>query len=316
MAKYTFLLQHNPAFTDVPRFAQPGFIFNEQPHLHQQNDGNVFILSAIHAETRLADVRCAFFVQAGQAVSPLAAPFGSIEFSDYVSDTVLDDFIQKLTEAVRDSGAQHLRLVNYPACYAPQQTERLIAALTKHNFRVTERHQNAFLTVTHEQFIGQLAPAERRRLRKCQEAGFQFTHWQVPNGQEVVEFIQRTRHQLGYKPTIQPRQLISLLTEFPDSFSIFTVRDGPNLAALTVTVRVRHDILYNFLPASAPAYHPFSPMVMLIDGLFSYCQQENIGLLDLGVSLDADRQPKPGLIRFKRNLGAKECLKFTFGKVL
>lgn len=316
MDKYTFLWQHSPPVIDVPQFCQPGFFFNEHPHLYQQNDGQVFILSAINRKTQQADIRCAFFVQDSQAVSPLAAPFGSVEFSDSVSDAVLDTFIQALVEAARSTGVRTLRLVNYPTCYAPRQTDRLTMALAKHGFEVVENHQNFFLPVRTQNFTSQLVSAESRRLRKCREADFRFAHWPIPNLREVVDFCQRTRHQLGYRLTIQPERLINLLTNFPDSFSVFTVHDGPHLAALTVAVRVRHDILYNFLPTSAPDYHSFSPMVMLIDGLFGYCQQENINLLDLGVSLDADRQPKPGLIRFKRNLGAQACSKLTFEKAL
>ncbi len=81
-----------------------------------------------------------------------------------------------------------------------------------------------------------------------------------------------------------------------------------------MTVRVRDDILYTFLPASNPAYHAYSPLVLLMDGLFEYCQQQQIRLLDLGVSLDGNHQPKPSLLRFKRNLGALESPKVCFEK--
>ena len=92
------------------------------------------------------------------------------------------------------------------------------------------------------------------------------------------------------------------------------VFDGPTLAALTVAVRVRPDILYNFLPADNPIYRPFSPAVLLTHGLYAHCQQAGIALLDLGVSVDDHRQPKPGLLRFKRNLGAEESVKTVWEK--
>lgn len=97
---------------------------------------------------------------------------------------------------------------------------------------------------------------------------------------------------------------------------VFTVRDGAQLAALTVAVRVRSDILYNFLPASPLAYRPFSPMVMLLDEVVAYCRRQNIRVLDLGTSLDGDHQPKASLMRFKRNLGAQESPKLIFEKRL
>ena len=83
-----------------------------------------------------------------------------------------------------------------------------------------------------------------------------------------------------------------------------------------MAIRVRDDILYNFLPASNPSYYAHSPMVMLMAELFGYCQRHRIQLLDLGTSLDGNQQPKPGLMRFKRNLGVRESPKLTFEKVL
>ncbi len=316
MAEYTFLLQQNPDPLDIPRFCQLGFFFNEPQHLRQQHGGKFYLLSALNQTTKQADARCAFFISSNEAVSPIAAPFGSIEFAETFPDAALDKFLSSLLEAVRQAGAIKLRLVSYPHCCAPQQAGRLTTTLAKHEFIVVEANQNFFLPITGERFKSHLVSAERRRLRKCREAGFQFAHWQSPNIAEAIDFIQTTRQQQGYQLTISPERLAELCQKFPDQFVVFVVKDGSQLAALTITVRVRHDILYNFLPVSHPNYHTFSPMVALTDGLFTYCQQQEIRLFDLGVSLDNDRQPKPGLMRFKRNLGAQESPKLVFEKWL
>jgi hypothetical protein len=134
------------------------------------------------------------------------------------------------------------------------------------------------------------------------------------NVEAVTAFLVSTRQQQGYALTLPPDRLGQLLRTFPDQFPVFVVSDGATLAALTVAVRVRADILYSFLPASSTDYHTYSPMVLLTDGLVSYCQAQHIRMLDLGVSLDGDRQPKPSLIRFKRNLGAQESPKLVFEK--
>jgi hypothetical protein len=57
-------------------------------------------------------------------------------------------------------------------------------------------------------------------------------------------------------------------------------------------------------------------MVLLTDGLWTYCQQQRIELLDLGVSLNSDRTPKPSLTQFKRNLGAQTSAKTTVERTL
>lgn len=274
------------------------------------------MLTALNQRTGRTEARCAIFLHSSVAVSPIAAPFGSIEFAETLPDQVLDMFLNSLIEAVQTNGTlTTLRLVNYPHCYAPEQATRLSVRLPEHGFRLIENNQTFFLPITScQSFEHNLVPAERRRLRKCREADFQVEHLPSPDIANVVNFLQETRQQQGYPLTLRPEYLADLVQQFPEQFLVFSVNDGPKLAALTVAVRVREDILYNFMPASHPAYRTFSPMVMLTDGLFTYCQQQGIKLLDLGTSLDGNNQSKPSLIRFKRNLGAQESPKFVFEK--
>ena len=316
MADYAFLCQSAPSPTDAVTFYQPGFFFNEPEHLRQQTTAPYWVLSALNQHTGHADARCAFFVQSGKAVSPGAAPFGSVEFSEFLPDAVLDAFVKRLVNEVRQAGAVSLRLVNYPTCYAPVQAERLRATLTEHDFNLVQQNSTFFLPVSSIPFAQNLAPAERRRLRKCHRAGFQFSQMTNANPAEVVDFVQNTHRQKGYSLTLPPDRLTHLLREFPNHFGVFTVMDGQQLAALTVAIRVWPDILYTFLLVSDLDYALFSPMVLLTEGLFGYCQQHQIRLLDLGMSLDGNGQPKPNLIRFKRNLGAQESPKFVFEKTL
>ena len=274
------------------------------------------MITALNQITRQADARCAFFTRAGQAVSPGAAPFGSIEFTKALPEAVLDGLVQTIQETAQESGLRTLRLVNYPHCYAPEQAIRLADTLLAQGFRLIGADQNQFLSVGTDAFERTIDSSERRRLVKCRRAGFQFGHWERPAIDDVVGFLQTTRQQQGYRLTIQPERLSDLLATFPDQFPVFAVWDDDCLAALAVAVRVRADILYNFLPASHPDYRTYSPMVLLTDGLFAYCQQHQIRLLDLGISVDSDRQPKLSLMRFKRNLGAQSSPKLVFEKTL
>ncbi len=309
---YRILVQHNPPVTAIPPFYESGFFFNRGAHLRQQENGAFHLITALNQRTQLAEARCAFFVRPEGAVSPGAAPFGSVEFAETLPDLVLDELLRVLIDEVRATGAPTLRLVNYPHCYAPAQASKLI----RQDFRLIETNQNAFLPVDADTFDANLHPSERRRLRKCRRAGFQFQHNQQPNIEAVVDFVRETRQWQSYVLTLSPERLTDLLIRFPEQFPVFSVTDGSTTAAMTIAVRVRADVLYNFLPASNPDYRSFSPMVLLTDGLFTYCQQQGIRLLDFGVSLDANRQPKPSLMRFKQNLGAQSSPKMIFEKVL
>ena len=312
---YTIIRQRNPPAALIPPFSQPGFFFNNADHLSQQSTRPFCVITALNQTTQQADARCTFFVEPDRAVSPAAAPFGSVEFIQILPDDVLSNLIDALVDEARSTGAPLLRLVNYPHCYAPEQAHRLTQQLLRRDFRVVTADQSFFLPVAADAFENRINTSERRRLQKSRRAGFQVEHWCCPDVDTVTSFLVESRRQQGYKLTLPPEQLSRLLTQFPDQFPVFIVKDGSALAALAVTVRVRNDILYNFLPASNPAYHAHSPMVLLTDGLFTYCQQQQIRLLDLGLSLDGDHQPKLSLMRFKRNLGAQESPKLVFEKV-
>lgn len=314
MRDYVILRQHNPLPGVLPLFSQPGFFFNNADHIGQQSTGPFCVITALNQLTGQADARCTFFVEPDRAVSPVAAPFGSIEFTRNLPEAVLSALIDALIDEARSTGAPMLQLVNYPHCYAPEQARRLTEQLFLHDFRVVATNPTFFLPITSNAFENTIVASERRRLQKCRRAGLQFAHWYRPDVDVVTSFLVKTRQQRGYSLTLPSDRLGYLIQTFPSQFSVFTVTDGSTLTALTVAVQVRDDILYNFLPASDPTYHAYSPMVLLTDGLFGYCQQRQIRLLDLGTSLDANHQPKPSLMRFKRNLGAQESPKLTFEK--
>lgn len=314
MRDYIILRQQSPLPAAIPIFSQPGFFFNNAEHICQQSSRSFCVISALNQATGQADARCTFFIKPDCAVSPAAAPFGSIEFVQTLPDSVLNDVVDALIGEAKPTGVPTFQLVNYPHCYAPEQARRLTAQLVQRGFRVVAANPTFFLPVTENTFENTIDASERRRLRKCQRAGFWFTHWCRPDIGAVTSFLIRTRRQQGYNLTLSPERLYHLIQTFPNQFPVFVVRDGPMIVALTVAVRVRHDILYNFLPASDPDYYTHSPMVLLIDGLFKHCQQKQIRLLDLGVSLDGNHRPKPSLMRFKRNLGAQESPKLIFEK--
>ena len=102
------------------------------------------------------------------------------------------------------------------------------------------------------------------------------------------------------------------MREVIDLSLIFCVKDRENIACLTLTVRVNEGILYNFCPADNLDYRTYSPSVMLTEGLYEFSQRSGIGVLDLGISVDADGNLKPTLVRFKENLGGVVSEKWTF----
>lgn len=311
------IVTHDSTFTSaLPAYSEAGFWFNEEAPLRQQGGGSFRFVTAHNPLTRLADARCVLFIDEQLASSPKAAPFGSIEFVETLPDSALNALIDSLEAEVLRQNVPRLRFTNYPHAYAARQAERLVNLLRRRGYRVAEQWLSFHINVSERSPGPQLHRSERRRLAKCQRSGFRAGHWADAPVDEVVRFIEQSRQQQDYPLTIAPEHLKRLLRTFPDRYLVFAVWDTDTLASLTVAVRVRHDILYNFLPADNQHYRTFSPTVLLTQGLYTFCQQQGITLLDLGVCLDAQRVPKPSLIRFKRNLGAVASWKFVLEKQL
>lgn len=316
MNSYTILRLCDPSPGEIPRFSQEGFFFNEWPHLQMQRPGPLHLITALNQQSRQADARCAFFVGNKQSVSPQAAPFGSVEFTESLPESVLDELLDNVEDEVKLLGSNALRLTNYPDCYAPEQARRLTQKLLARGFKLISNELNFYLPVDNNAFERKLHTSERRRLNKCRRAGFHFEHWTEPLITQVIAFLLESRRRQGYPLTIPTERLQNLMLQFPEYFPVFVIKDGTTIASMVVAIRVRHDILYSFLPADNQNYRTFSPMVMLTEGLYQYSQSEGITLLDLGVSLDHNRRPKNSLMRFKYNLGAQASPKLVFEKKL
>ena len=129
----------------------------------------------------------------------------------------------------------------------------------------------------------------------------------------IFDFVKRSRERKGFPLTLTFEQLKSLFELFPNQFKLFTVYLGDELAAVSVAIHINERILYHFFPADNERLLSFSPSIFLLEGIYNYCREQKMGILDLGIAT-YHGEPNLGLIRFKKNLGAQESLKLTFEK--
>jgi hypothetical protein len=312
---HRFVTYNAPLPESLPAFSEPGFLVNKPTQLIAQSSNAFWLVGAFNETTALLDARCAFFSHNSLAMSPKQHSFGSVECTENLPDAVLSGFLDALEEAVEKAGLSGLRLAHYPRIYAPQQTDQLLAQLSKRGFRVIDEQRNFYLKISEKSFVDGLHDSARRRLGKSHRAGLAARSWPTPDLDRVINFLETSRKAQGYPLTMPADALRHWLRTTPDDYLVFAVFDHDVIAALTVAVRMRADILYNFLPADNADYRSFSPTILLTECLYTYCQTHQYHLLDLGISVDENRQPKPDLIRFKRNLGAVESGKVTLEKV-
>lgn len=287
----------------------PAFLFNQPAHARLQG-GEAW--AAEWRKGQRIEARLLFFRQGQALYSPLRAPFGSVEMRQGLSYASLYAFLEAFEAFCRQEGFQSLRLGHYPLGYAPE-APLLVQVLWALGYHSTCIDLCQHLPVSAQVFAEGLHTSEKRRLRKCTAAGFVFEEWKNPDLAQVYAFVKACRLRKGFPISMSEEAFQALWQHFPEAHRVFCVKDGAEIAALSVTIAVNKQILYNFYPADHPDYLAFSPTVFLMQGIYEFAQKNKFNLLDLGISTEQGR-PNQGLIRFKECLGASPSLKYTFLK--
>ena len=289
-----------------------GFWFHEPAFLQGQPCGEPVVFQLRRRRPDRVAASFVLYERDGAGVSPCRAPFGGIALDPDVPFGALTALLRAVEAFARERGLREIRVVSYPFCYAPEASALLTAAFTAGGYAVAVTDLNFHLPVTAEPLEGRLHASERRRLGKCVRAGLQFAEETAPDLPHLYGFVADCRRRRGFPVTLDYAGFEALF-RFPDRYKVFTVRDGSRLAALAVGIRVSPAILYYFFPADDAAYAAYSPTVLLLAGMYGYARSHGYRQFDLGIATDAGR-PNPGLIRFKRNMGAEPSLKLTFRK--
>ena len=267
--------------------------------LHDSS-GSIVALLHVHVENEIA-------------VSPLRSPYGSILFSKKLTPDLLTQFVLFV-----EGGLKHrikkIQLKNSPEIYSPDENELLRNSLEALGYESTAE-TSAVIPVTTDKFESILHHSARKRLRKCKDAGLVFSQQPRQNLESVYQVLKDWREQKGYSLSMSLEELKKVTGIFPDVFFLTAVMDKDRLVAANISVQVNSRVLYNFYHDHDAEYDSFSPVVLLNEGLYMFCQQRALKLLDLGTS-QIDGKLNESLFNFKLKLGAQPSNKFTFVKTL
>lgn len=312
MNNYEVLINPAPALLACPHSYQ-GYFFNTPPHLQQQNKGE--LISFFLRQTKSTKMVAAFhvFIYNGVGYSPGQAPFGGMEFDPTLRLEILDFFWQEISTFLQAQVVHSLHIKLYAQCYQPENAQILQYLWLQHGFSIAEHNLNYHIEINAQALSERLHTSERRRLRKCKTLGYEFGIWVNPDFAWVHQFVHACRQRKGFPVSLSAGALQALYTRFPKHFTLFTLRHQQRIIALATGVQVSSDILYYFLPADDAQYLSASPMVALLEGMYTYAQANNYQMLDLGISTEHS-VPNHGLINFKKRMGADASLKLTFVK--
>lgn len=252
----------------------------------------------------------------GRARSPGQASFGGVQLAAGLPAAALHPLLAAAETTLRQHQQTHLEVRGYPACYDPTGAATLAEALTQRGYRVVQQEQSCYLD-TRRDYQAHLAPAERRYLRKCQQAGFVVEQEPPILLPLAYEFIAECRRERGYALSLSLERVQALFRAFPQQHLLLSVRQpSSEWAAVLIAIRVSHAAFYDFYLASPLRLNKLSPAVQLLGGLHAYAQANEAAIVDLGTSTLPTGAPNELLLHFKRHLGGLASPRLTWQKML
>ena len=296
-----FALDFEPALFNTLEF---GF-------LQSSTGWQQFFCADVKSKKILAAIR--FHVHGDTARSPFKAPFGSVEFSTAATPRLLFDFLGYVEDRLKDAGVREVYVRNPPRAYAPESIALTETFLLNLGYTVSSAEIGAIIPVTNQSFGEVIRHSELLRRRQGSIAGLHFQKISSSELESFFEFIANCHEEKGYGLSISFEDLRRTIDKFPDLYLLFGVMKGSKLIAGSVSIRVKKNIVYNFLVNHKKSFNHLSPPVLLMDGIYQYCSDHDIALLDLGTSA-LEGKPNLSLLDFKMHLGGAPTSKLSFYK--
>ncbi len=305
--------QFSVSTKDFPNLGESSYFFNAERFASQYESPNPLCFwMEVKGEPQ---ARFVGFQNDGNLISPYRATFGSIELNEALAPEYLEAFIAEIISWCQENGLQEIQLKSWPACYDAHKSALLTHALVANGFEISQTDLNQHLVVDESPFWEGLHSSSKNKLNKAKKAGFSFQRLEVDRLDEAYALIKGCRDLKGYPTTMSYSAIAEMFQKFPEDYYLFGLMDGERLVACSVSIRINASILYNFYLADHLDYRSYSPLVMLHDELYAWCQGQGISIMDLGISTDQSVL-NSSLHVFKRRLGCETSLKFSFNKTI
>ncbi|MCF0073414.1 GNAT family N-acetyltransferase [Dyadobacter sp. CY261] len=301
-----FPLSEAPLPTTVPSL----FFRREQLANHASNVIYSFILTSNQLDGMLAVFHCL----PGQThwCSPPSAPFGGLMPLSGCQLSQLTFLLTCVRQWIYHKGGSQLTIKTAPSCYDPAAHELCHHSYLATGFLPNHTYSNHYIPIGSKDFRLIIEPPERRRLSKGKKFGLHVTIKQGVCDPFTEELLRECYRVHEYTPSIPMERLACFMRPNPDDYLILTNWFQARPVATAIMVRVSDNVLYHFLSGYLPEFRTLSPSLMLFEAAYEFCRDNGMGILDLGISLDHHGQEKPSLARFKKHIGAKECVKIVY----
>jgi len=280
-------------------FHKPEFIFR-----HSENE----IIAFEDGDSKI------YFSRVGNLLISLdKSPFGSFVINSGSGRSNLNSLLEKIEAWSRATGIANLMIRSFPEIYEPVQSALIKETLIGAGFSIKYEDITQVIRVAERSM--DLNTHKKRRLRQAESLDFSFREIPLNYLEEAYSLIVESRVSKGYPVTMTFEDLEAIFKLFPNDYLLFGVFDKNKLIAASACIKVNDKILYCFYIGDALAFRPHSPITLLINGIYRYCQERHYKILDLGISTDKGVLNK-GLYAFKKTFGSFDSFKLTFLKQL
>jgi predicted N-acyltransferase len=212
-------------------------------------------------------------------------------------------FIRDVKEALKRTGISKITVKNYPTSYFPLLTNRLELALSEAGFIKSISENTACILVDQVEYVKKLQETQRWRLNKAHKQQFKFELLSISNWNLVYDFIKKCRDEKSYTLSMSSEEVGAIVKEFPDRMLLPVVFADDKIIAAALCIKVYDHVLYTFYYDHDSEFNAHSPVIMLMEGLYTYCRTHSISVIDLGTAM-VNGEEKKSLMDFKLSLGA------------
>ncbi|MEO7989954.1 MAG: hypothetical protein ABI663_10460 [Chryseolinea sp.] len=289
-------------------------LFNQRAHRQLQSESDWHSFYILNQKSYTVDGAVHFHLRNGIAQSPFRAAHGGFNLREGLEREIILSFVKFTEQQLRKSRATKI-LIKLPLRLSDENefslTEDILRTI---GFQISKKEEGCILRVT-ESFDDRIHYSKKKRLKKTTRSNFQFSSVDIGELKGVYLFLLKCRREKGYELSMSLEEISDLASQLPDKILLFAVKDGEQLVAASICIRISNEVLYDFYHDHAAFYDDYSPIVFLVKGIHDYCYSNHIPLIDLGTAMIGDKV-NTGLLEFKLKLGADHAVKYSFEKIV
>ncbi|MDF9800911.1 hypothetical protein OKW21_006174 [Catalinimonas alkaloidigena] len=287
------------------------YLYNSSAYLQLKASRFAFLFTFYALKKNIAIARIHFFIKESrsgekEAISLPESPFGSLEYRGELRKENLTEFIHYIKAELSAAKVKQVSIKDCINAYRAGSNLDLQEILIQNNFKEESSLTNHHIAVDPLALEQKMHKMERKRLRKARKAGFRFKEEPLSSLSYYYRFLQECRQEKGWHLSMSYADALKSVQQLPEAYRIFAVYHGDECIAASLSVVVNERILYDFYHDAKAAFKSWSPVVFLVEGIYQYCQQNGLRLLDLGTSQSTSLQ------LFKQHLGGIASYKNTY----